>query len=284
MGTEPRGAPGKLWARGVDGRGIELRRLSDVVDLVAESLRLPPGPAWRELALRLLSAEVHFYVEGGAGRWWAPLPTVEPTLTRHLRCLPSSGPDYLQESRELPELPELRGLAGAREVLAWIVAGGPQQSRPRGLSSGSLQWLASLAVRGSDALALFPHCVPAEPSAGAAQPVASVVAIDGAVRGKRAPAPPPAPADAGQAAQARPAAGGPPINLPPERWKDTRGRWTDELLDRVSHLNTRAGGGHSMSRLAAALDVKRASIEEALKRQSVRRDRERSAAPPRAAA
>lgn len=176
-----------------------------------------------------------------------------------------------------PEVPRIAGRSGLLAMLRdWWERRAVEPAELYGLEFYGGQ----LAILWRDALVLFPHCVPAEPRDDAAPPVASVVAIDGSVRGKRAPAP----ADAGQAAQARPVAGGSPINLPSDRWKDARGRWTDELLDHVNYLHTRAGGDHSMSQLAAALGVKRASLEEALKRQSERRDRERSAAPPRAAA
>jgi hypothetical protein len=179
-----------------------------------------------------------------------------------------------------PEVPRIAGRAGLLATLRRRWERGAFE--PADLYSWLEFYGGQLAILWRDALVLFPHCVPAEPGDHAAAPAAAVVSIDGAARRQRAPAP--APAEAGQAAQGRPAAGGPPINLPPERWKDARGRWTDELLDRVSHLNTSAGGEYSMSQLAAALGVKRASLEEALKRQSERRDRERSTARPRAAA
>lgn len=150
MSTQQAATQGALWARGADGRGIELQRLSSVVCQVADSLQMPSGPAWDELAVRLLKVEVMLYVDDGAGRWWVPLPTVEPTLRRRLRDFPSSGPGHVEESLELPELPELRGLAGARELLTWLAAGRPRQSRPSGLSLKSLQWLGAMAVSAAD--------------------------------------------------------------------------------------------------------------------------------------
>lgn len=61
--------------------------------------------------------------------------------------------------------------------------------------------------------------------------------------------------------------------VPRGKWKNTRGHWTNELLDEVNRLNSRAGGGYSMSRLAKAVGVERRTLEEALERYTRRCDK-----------
>lgn len=83
------------------------------------------------------------------------------------------------------------------------------------------------------------------------------------------------------AAQAAPPQRAPvavPVKLPRECWKDGKGHWTDDLFEEVERLSSQSGGGHSMERIAAALGVKRASLEEAMARRSKRRDRANAAA------
>jgi hypothetical protein len=63
------------------------------------------------------------------------------------------------------------------------------------------------------------------------------------------------------------------IGVQRRQWKDGAGRWSDAVLDSVNKLNSPAGGGHSLEKLASALGIKRASLEEALRRQTARRDR-----------